>query len=266
MMEDKSKQPENNRRSYVYNPKDKSFYCHQDERTYYLGEEHSYDEKERIIYDKNNFIWKLNENNFLWLMYFCQFCTIMAELKKKEFDIDFLSSLVEYDIPCFLRPKDLDTINSELTKFLEQKPFDFPYLMRYVFDSTDRLLDKLKMVNNKSKTRTATLGKILKKEQKLNLKENRLVSTRERLLPPEERMCLEGELLSGNEIYEKIYELEQKSEYKGGADSPGCKIYRKIENPKYGYSTFRRYYSKWKAKKHGDKGTLPKSLILPITL
>lgn len=242
-MEEQKRQPEKNRRSFVYNSKENSFYCPQEDSTFSLGEKYGYDEQKGILYDKSGYIKHLNEDNFLYEMYLCKFYQIIADFEKNGFNTADFKTLIETDLEFLAQnPKELCRFNTELNKFFEQKKIDLPYFIIYSFNSAIRYIEKQKKITDQQKMFFPARGKRETKESRLKIQDKRITSMRERIrakqeeIPDEKRLHCGGKLLSETEIFQKIYMISRRVKYKGGPNSPFSKIYKKIENLKYVYN------------------------------
>ena len=250
------KQPENVRHACIYDPKDNSlFYPKNNSTTYYPGL--VYDKRAKIFRDKSGPVSYLDEDNFLCHQYLCEFDQILTDLEKKKIDTNCLRVVVKADLEFIAStPKELDKINTELKKLLEQKSFDFSYLLKYVLSVGDRVFDKHKKISdamiNRSKTQSASnkrseiYEKDLRRPQKVILKGKPLRKDDSRTTVEDEII-----LVSDLERFEQIYARELELALEDKRKITWKQKYPDIKRLKSGDTAFMERYDYWRESAYG---------------
>jgi len=250
------KQPENVRHACIYDPKDNSlFYPKNNSTTYYPGL--VYDKSAKIFRDKSGPVSYLDEDNFLCHQYLCEFDQILTDLEKKKIDTNCLKFVVKEDLEFIASaPKELDKINTELKKLLEQKPFDFSYLLKYVLSVGGRVFDKQKKICdamiNKSKTQSASHKKSEIYEKDLR-RPQKVILKGKPLRKDDSRTTVEDEiiLVSDLERFEQIYARELELAFEGKRKITWKQKYPDIKRLQDGDSAFMERYDFWRESAYG---------------
>jgi hypothetical protein len=209
---------------------------------YYSGTEN---ENNRVIPDKSEQNLHPDENSIILAKELCRSEKLLAEFKKNNFDTDIFKVFLKADYEFFTsNPKELCKINTELNKFLKQKSFDLPYLLRYTLHVIDRALAKYKEKCKKQDSAILTMNKVKAKETRLHLKKYTLKDQPLHMdsLPNQD---IQNRMFSLAEIFKEIYNLEQSGKYKHKSRAY-ANIFRKFNITEKQSPAIIKKYDRWK--------------------